>query len=157
MDAFLKAEIQPYSFSLDHEPSFDEPEATAELYLLCSATVPVFGLNDNRWYEVAMDDLTNPKWQDDAWNDLVMPSGEEDTKEFLLDLAKMHSEPVAAGRKPTSMGDIDGQTPTLKRRPTRIADVVEKKGAGLVILMYGPSGVGKTLTAGKSINGFRVS
>jgi flagellar biosynthesis GTPase FlhF len=125
--------------------------------LLCSATVPVFGLNDNRWYEVAMDDLTDPKWEDDAWDDLVMPSGEDDTKEFLFDLAKMHSEPVAASHKITLRGDIDEPKPTLKKRQTRIGDVVEKKGAGLVILMYGPSGVGKTLTAGKSINGFRVS
>lgn len=74
-----------------------------------------------------IEDIT---WSDDAFNSLVLP---EDQKEVILSLAESQ----------------------LKSK-TEFDDVIEGKGKGMIILLSGPPGVGKTLTAESVAENMRV-
>lgn len=68
-----------------------------------------------------IDNLEDIAWNDNAFSNLVLPGGE---KELAWDFVES---------KASSRGEID--------------DFVPDKGRGIIILMFGPPGVGKTYTA----------
>ncbi|KAF2239552.1 hypothetical protein EV356DRAFT_499725 [Viridothelium virens] len=65
--------------------------------------------------------LKNPEWKEDAMDRLVTDEGK---KERLKSLIRSYTD-----------GRIKG------------GDIIRNKGRGLTIVLYGPSGLGKTLTA----------
>ncbi|OJD15317.1 hypothetical protein ACJ73_08988 [Blastomyces percursus] len=92
-------------------------------YLICCPTVPGFSFTDNTFYEFAVDDIDEIKWSSTLFGSLTIPDEQRFT---LTALTK------------TRMG----MTPALP-----FDDFVAGKGRGLNVLLYGPPGVGKTLTA----------
>ncbi|KAJ2982968.1 hypothetical protein NUW58_g6334 [Xylaria curta] len=79
-----------------------------------------------------------PRDDQDAWNSRLKLA-DEDTKKLLFDLVRCHVSSEAQGD--------DGDDDDDDRKLLAVDDIVPGKGKGLVILLYGPPGVGKTSTA----------
>ncbi|KAK7911166.1 p-loop containing nucleoside triphosphate hydrolase protein [Apiospora marii] len=75
------------------------------------------------WYSVTIANLTPVQWQKDAIEGLVIA---HDTKQTLCDLVEEHKRGSFAGS---------------------LSDFIANKGQALVLVLHGPPGVGKTLTA----------
>lgn len=72
----------------------------------------------------------------DGFNNLVLP---EDHKEIVRALVKTHAR--------RSVHDQNHDNKTEEPSPNRYMDLVKGKGQGLIILLHGVPGVGKTSTA----------
>ncbi|KAI9891861.1 MAG: hypothetical protein M1814_002246 [Vezdaea aestivalis] len=88
--------------------------------MCCSPTVFGFSLGDKIWAEFAVSRLEDIAWNLDPFQYLVLP---QEHKSIVKALATSHK----------SKEDFD--------------DLVKGKGKGLIVLLHGPPGVGKTLTA----------
>lgn len=100
------------------QESLDEPDLS-----LCPPRIPVFSFEEQKWFIVNVIELKEVGWDSKIIEKLELPMEE---KRLLRALAQAHS----------------------KKDVRRSGDMVEGKGKGLVFLFHGPSGVGKTLTAG---------
>jgi hypothetical protein len=76
-------------------------------------------------------DLTEPTFETDLFDKLVM---EDSQKKRLLALVKSYSRVDNSG--------------AIMKQPAWTADFVKGKGQGLIFLLHGSPGVGKTCTAG---------
>ncbi|PIL28925.1 hypothetical protein GSI_08972 [Ganoderma sinense ZZ0214-1] len=112
-----------------------QPRANADdgLYGLIDAelllTPPIvygFSLSDKLWLEFNVNHVAPIEWNDEAFAGLVLSP---ERKDLLRGLIEAH------GRLATGDG------------PARFDDFVRGKGQGLVINLFGPPGVGKTLSA----------
>jgi len=90
--------------------------------LLCPALSPGYSLVKKEWAYFDIDLLEAVEWAPNPLRELEMGT---ERKYLLRDLIMEHSS------KPQSNGIVSG------------------KGEGLIFLLYGPPGCGKTLTAGK--------
>ncbi|UNI23973.1 hypothetical protein JDV02_009758 [Purpureocillium takamizusanense] len=121
-----------------------------EQYLLCPPRVLGYVLQEKQWAQLQVSLLHRvDDWDEKgAWNlrlklaDDVVDSSKKrndkkaekiSTKDLLLDLVRSHTSTME------HIGEVDEML--------RVDDVIAGKGKGLVILLYGPPGVGKTLTA----------
>ncbi|XDG06081.1 hypothetical protein ABKA04_005696 [Annulohypoxylon sp. FPYF3050] len=93
----------------------------AEQELLLSSLVYGYSLKDATWGAFTVDHLSNISWNDKAFDSLVMDA---QLKNIIYRLVKTHSSDAS---------DFD--------------DFIQGKGKGLVGLLDGPPGAGKTLTA----------
>lgn len=95
--------------------------------LLCPARIPGFSLLHRRWGWFLIDDvhLKNIEWKSDPFQYLVM----EESKKMVI-------EHLVKGHMNGGGYDFD--------------DLVAGKGRGLIILLRGAPGLGKTLTAGEA-------
>lgn len=84
-----------------------------------------FSLTDKRWCIFAVDNVQDIEYDAEAFNNLRLPPEQKDT---LLALAKFHT---------TQEGQFD--------------DFIKGKGKGMVVLLHGEPGLGKTLTAGRRL------
>ncbi|KAI1454689.1 P-loop containing nucleoside triphosphate hydrolase protein [Annulohypoxylon moriforme] len=91
--------------------------------MICTPVVKAYGLKTKCWGRVYVDDITDIQWDQDAFDHLVL---KDETKELVKSL-------VSAQIKETSSLAFD--------------DVVKGKGQGMILLLTGEPGVGKTLTA----------
>lgn len=100
------------------------PVLTDDHYMRFPAVIPGFALKSKRWgyFQVGDAFLKPIEWNKTAFMTLQMEGYKRDLIKSLLD-----------GHKGTSSG---------------FDDVVSGKGQGLIFLLYGPPGLGKTLTAG---------
>jgi len=96
-------------------------ELTDDELLLASPIVYGFSLADKIWLEFNVELVMPITWNDEAFTNLVLPPGR---KTMLQSLVEAHN---------TNTDGFD--------------DFVKGKGHGLVINMFGPPGVGKTLSA----------
>ncbi|KAF3919662.1 Spastin [Dactylellina cionopaga] len=97
-------------------------ELTDEQKLLCEAVVQGFTLDDDkRWVSLFVDQIQDIKWNQESFSKLVLPS---DTKDLIRGLVESH---------------ID--------RKSNFDDFIEGKGKGLIAVLHGPPGLGKTMTA----------
>jgi hypothetical protein len=117
-----------------HQPSFRTSEKvfrvklgqhlkmSDEEYMICTTVVAGYSLNDKKWgwFEVAA--IQDIEFNEGAFDALIF---EEVKKKMLLSLVKAHA---------TEKEGFD--------------DVIKGKGKGLIILLHGEAGTGKTLTAG---------
>ncbi|TIC89995.1 putative 26S protease regulatory subunit-like protein [Colletotrichum higginsianum] len=90
-----------------------------EIYLF-SNLVPGFDLRRKKWVDVEVDQIRDVAWNDHAFNSLV---ADEDMKMLILALVT---------------NQIDAKRGT---------DVIDNKGNGLIMLLHGSPGTGKTFTA----------
>ncbi|KAI8290362.1 hypothetical protein K4K60_006077 [Colletotrichum sp. SAR11_57] len=97
-----------------------EDEMTPEIMLLLPSTVYGFNLQDKKWVDLEVDKFHPVAWNKDAFKRLVL---DEKTKEMIYAL-------------------VDIQTATK-----RMDDIITGKGNGLIVLLHGSPGTGKTLTA----------
>jgi hypothetical protein len=99
----------------------DPTRLTDEQYMLCTPIILGFSFTAKQWGGFALDRLTDIGWTSKAFESLVL---NPKLKDLVHSMVKQH-------RKGTSEFD----------------DVVKGKGKGLVGLLCGPPGCGKTLTA----------
>jgi hypothetical protein len=90
--------------------------------LLCNATVRGYSFTAKKFLEFFADQLFPIEWNTHCFDDLVLDA---ETKKTVQALVSTHAE---------------------KRKA--FDDIVKGKGQGLVCVLHGPPGVGKTLTAG---------
>ncbi|ROV95022.1 hypothetical protein VMCG_08305 [Cytospora schulzeri] len=100
------------------EPDFN---LTDEQLLLCNPRVRGYSLTLKQWGEFEVDNIGEIVWNDGAFPNLMLPSG---YKDLILSFVE---------GKATSKGTFD--------------DIIEGKGLGLIMLLAGNPGTGKTLTA----------
>lgn len=108
----------------------ERPPLTEEQLLLTSPVVRGYALRNKRWMEFYVDDVTAVRFDEDAFNSLVMP---EDKKELVLAFAQSQA-----------------------RCKNAFDDVISGKGKGIVMLLSGGPGIGKTLTAESVAEEMRV-
>ncbi|KAK7433019.1 hypothetical protein QQZ08_000492 [Neonectria magnoliae] len=89
--------------------------------LMTTPWVKGFDLKSKGFCELHISDLKEMMWNDEAFDKLVLPGGEKELAWAFVE------------NKSLSKSDFD--------------DFIPDKGRGLIILMFGPPGVGKTFTA----------
>ena len=98
---------------------------TNEDLLLCSPTALGFSFADKLWVELAVAHISDIQWDTGAFDSLVLPEAQ---KRIVRALVESH----------TKIHDKKG---------TGFDDFIKGKGRGLVAVLHGRPGVGKTLTA----------
>ncbi|KAJ4304700.1 hypothetical protein N0V90_000227 [Kalmusia sp. IMI 367209] len=101
-------------------PDF-RPILTEEQQLLADAKVRGYSLRDKKWFNFFIDNIKDIEWNEDAFKSLVAP---QEQKDLILSFAESQVK---------SREDFD--------------DFIHGKGKGIIMLLAGPPGVGKTLTA----------
>ncbi|KAF2177301.1 hypothetical protein K469DRAFT_742614, partial [Zopfia rhizophila CBS 207.26] len=91
-------------------------------FLVCSPTVLGFSLDDKLFLEFTVANISDIKWNSSSFNHLRIP---DDKKRAVRALSESY----------------------LHRRSEHALDFVDGKGQGRVLLLHGPPGVRKTLTA----------
>ena len=110
-------------------PVEDPEELGEDERILFPCYVPGFVLRSRKWEIFKIDDVDDIKYSS-GFDDLVLPSGHKETLEALV---KNHL------REGSAIG---------KKTDTKVSmDLVTGKGKGLIILLHGAPGVGKTSTA----------
>ena len=94
---------------------------TQDQRLLCTNTLKGYALKDKKWLTLFIESVQEIKWSEHAFSKLVLP---EDQKELILAL-----------------------TESQRDNRNTFEDIVQGKGMGMIMLLSGPPGVGKTLTA----------
>ncbi|KAL5444997.1 hypothetical protein PMIN06_008203 [Paraphaeosphaeria minitans] len=111
---------EPAPVGMKPTPSTDGV-LTAEQRIVASATVRGYSLRDKKWCSFFIDSICDIVWNLDAFASLVAPQEQKD----LI--------PYFAESQVKSRDDFD--------------DFIQGKGQGIIMLLAGPPGVGKTLTA----------
>lgn len=94
---------------------------TDDQCLLAHFLVAGFALGEKKWVDFFIDNLSPIQWNTNAFGQLVLPPSQ---KSLVRALVESH------------VRDIDG-----------FDDIIKGKGKGLISILHGPPGVGKTLTA----------
>ncbi|RDW91850.1 hypothetical protein BP5796_01244 [Coleophoma crateriformis] len=95
------------------------PVVTTEDYMICDLQIPGFSLFDKTWCWFAVEFIEPVKFNSDAFSTLLLPPKQ---KKLLYALVRSHGS-----------DDFD--------------DMIKGKGKGLVFVLHGEPGVGKTFTA----------
>ncbi|KAL1850994.1 hypothetical protein Daus18300_012728 [Diaporthe australafricana] len=102
----------------------DSVEITEDEYLICRPDIRGFFLNEQLWGAFLVGNLKNIDWSGNAFDHLQMKQSD-----------KRMIERLVTGFDPSQSIDFD--------------DTIRGKGKGLVFLLHGEPGLGKTMTAGK--------
>ncbi|KAF2637190.1 P-loop containing nucleoside triphosphate hydrolase protein [Massarina eburnea CBS 473.64] len=94
---------------------------TPEQHLLADSKVRGYSLGDKRWFQFFIDSIKDIEWNESAFASLVAP---QEQKDLILSFAESQAK---------NGGSFD--------------DFIQGKGKGIIMLLAGPPGVGKTLTA----------
>ncbi|RBR11911.1 uncharacterized protein FIESC28_08796 [Fusarium coffeatum] len=123
-----------------------QKEWEEEQYLICPPRVLGYILKDKQWAQLQVtllsplsqydDDelLSRLKLADDPTDTSSKKEKDESTKALLLDLVRSHTS-------------TEVKTEAEDEERLNVDDIIPDKGKGLIILLYGPPGVGKTSTA----------
>jgi len=105
----------------DEDDASKRPPLSTEQKLICSPLLRGYSLKSKLWLNFFVNSVKGIEWQNDAFERLVLPKNQ---KELIL-----------------------GFTESQRKHRNSFDDVIEGKGRGMIILLCGPPGVGKTLTA----------
>lgn len=105
-------------------------ELTEDMMLLLPNRVYGFVLRSRRWYFLKIDNIRPLERQNDGFESLILPPG---VARLVESLVKTHD--------PQNMPSF------VSNEPEHHVDLVRGKGKGLIILLHGAPGVGKTSTA----------
>ncbi|KAM0804807.1 putative AAA family ATPase [Usnea florida] len=111
-------------FNPNHQVAGEQKKPTAltnDQLLLCSASLKGYSLKNKEWLTFSIGSVSDIVYSENAFQNLVLP---EDHKELILALAESQ----------------------VQHRDS-FDDVIQGKGKGMIMLLSGPPGVGKTLTA----------
>lgn len=99
-----------------------------DLYMM-PPHVHAFVIQDKKWVSLRVENVGEVSWNKEAFERLVLPSRTKDlVKALVMVRASKHGK-----RQDTNLGKRD--------------DIIASKGNGLIILLHGGPGTGKTLTA----------
>ncbi|KAF6809747.1 AAA family ATPase [Colletotrichum musicola] len=130
-------EMKAQSFNKKEAQSFGplrEEDLSDEDLMLMHHYVYAFVLRSRQWVTVLTEDLHDVVFEN-SFDDLVLPDSHGATVRALVET---HENSRASPRSSSSQ-------PTMNIGSA--LDIVKGKGAGLIILLHGPPGVGKTSTA----------
>ncbi|KAK4207662.1 p-loop containing nucleoside triphosphate hydrolase [Rhypophila decipiens] len=96
-------------------------ELSDDEYIICTSTISGFSLNERKWGNFKIDLIQPLEFNESAFHSLIL---DEHYKKQILSLVKFHSE-----------------------ERVKFDDFIQGKGKGMVFLLHGAPGVGKTLTA----------
>ena len=105
----------------DEEDAAKHAPLTTEQKLICTPLLRGYSLKNKLWLNFFVNCVKDIEWQTDAFDRLVLPKNQ---KELIL-----------------------GFTESQRKFRDTFDDVIEGKGKGMIILLCGPPGVGKTLTS----------
>ncbi|KAH6639325.1 P-loop containing nucleoside triphosphate hydrolase protein [Boeremia exigua] len=108
-------------FADEDDESTQPTPLTAEQKLICTPLLRGYSLKNKMWLNFFVNCVEQIEWQKDAFDRLVLPKNQ---KELIL-----------------------GFTESQRKNRDTFDDVIEGKGRGMIILLCGPPGVGKTLTS----------
>lgn len=111
-------------FDKDH----DHNKLTDEDRLLTNTMVRGYSLNAKKFLELSVDNLSEIEWNAHCFDELVLDPAKKKTVQALVSTHSQERELL-----PDDKDTFD--------------DIVKGKGRGLVCVLHGPPGVGKTLTA----------
>ncbi len=103
------------------EAKLDIDPLTDEQCMLASCMVRGFSFSEKRWIDMFVDRLSPVNWNGNCFDQLVLPSAQKDLVKALV--------------------------ATHVKQRLDFDDIVKGKGKGLIMVLHGPPGVGKTLTA----------
>lgn len=109
-----------------------EPELTPltdEQALLASPIVRGYSFTEKKFLDFFVDNVSPVEWNTSCFQQLVLPPQQ---KELVQALVSEHTQRVTA---------------TTASSASHFDDIVKGKGRGLILVLHGPPGVGKTLTA----------
>lgn len=109
-----------------------EAQLSDEDLLLMRDFVHAFVLRSRQWMTISVEDLHEVEFTNN-FKDLVLPENHGDTVRALVDT---HERARASQSSPTASDSVGNAL-----------DLIKGKGVGLIILLHGPPGVGKTSTA----------
>lgn len=93
-----------------------------------------FSFSAKRWGELLVENLTNIQFDDKAYDRLVIP---EDKKMLIRALVEDNKR----------IQHVDNSLKSSSSASKTSSDVISGKGGGVIFLLHGSPGVGKTLTA----------
>ena len=108
-------------FNDDAEQTDKRPPLTEDQKMICTPFVRGYALQQKEWLTFFVNAVSGIEFNDDAFNSLKLPDNQ---KELIL-----------------------GFTSAKQAYRNQFDDVIAGKGRGTIILLSGPPGVGKTLTA----------
>lgn len=108
-------------FADEDDESTQPAPLTTEQKLICTPLLRGYSLKNKMWLNFFVNCVEDIVWQKDAFDRLVLPKNQ---KELIL-----------------------GFTESQRKNRDTFDDVIEGKGRGMIILLCGPPGVGKTLTS----------
>ncbi|EXJ82921.1 hypothetical protein A1O3_06737 [Capronia epimyces CBS 606.96] len=128
-----------FDFQTTQRVSFDKwPEAiqhdahlTGDEYVILPSQIHAFSFQKQKWNELLVDNILPVKWNKEAFDRLVLPPRIKDMVKSLV-LVRVSS------KDPKKLHILN----------TRRDDLIAGKGNGLIMLLHGGPGTGKTLTAG---------
>ncbi|KAH9899116.1 putative AAA family ATPase [Xylariomycetidae sp. FL2044] len=103
------------------QPKQKRPDLRDELLYLCSPEVKGYCFKTKKWVRFLVSGIKEIRWNEDAFDSLVLMG---EYKKLIMAFVESHVENKEA-----------------------FDDVIEGKGQGIIMLLEGPPGVGKTLTA----------
>ncbi|KAM0277129.1 hypothetical protein ACHAO9_012639 [Fusarium lateritium] len=123
-EEFYETALQPVFDDSEDELGAvaDDLKFTDKQFLVCDHEIPGYTLINKQWGFFSVQNVEPVELTQDAFHKLVLPV---EKKEILSSLI--------------SSRDVEGFTTD---------DFIEGKGRGLIVLLHGPPGVGKTFTAG---------
>ncbi|KAH8648577.1 P-loop containing nucleoside triphosphate hydrolase protein [Xylariales sp. PMI_506] len=129
-DAKRQRDLRKHNDGVDLD-DFEETKVVDKLLdddrLLTNATVRGFAFTHKRFLEFFVDKISDIEWNTKCFDQLVLDPTPKRTVQALV---SMHAQRSTAGTTAEAFDDI-----------------VKGKGQGLVMVLHGPPGVGKTLTA----------
>jgi hypothetical protein len=114
----------------DEDDSSKRQPLTTEQKLICTPLIRGYSLKNKMWLNFFVNCVHEIEWQVGAFDSLVLPANQ---KELIL-----------------------GFTESQRKFKESFDDVIEGKGKGIILLLCGPPGVGKTLTAESVAEEMRV-
>lgn len=116
--------MRKYNEGIDTTDDVIYDELSDEDLVVANSTVRGFAFSTKKFLDFFVDNISPSKWDESCFQQLVL---NETTKKTVRAMVSMHA------RRGQDQPGFD--------------DIVEGKGKGLVMVLHGPPGVGKTLTA----------